>query len=787
MILLLKLAEEKRIHEAEVKKQLADKGKHGVSMISGNSTPIVGEKNTYHIAGWYEDTPQGDRNPAMITWELFKKRSNGKFTSTNIKKTGDGTFTFGEMSIRNTYRLEAYLYRPEGGGLIINPKPSAIPKIGKVELHYVDDKKSDTFSFYDRLRAKAHTTGMPRKEIVFILWEDDSKGGGHSAGNQPIEIKSARVQHNGLAVAEFTLTKGLMQKAMKGEADAKEFEFYVTVEYYKGKIHDSKNVNVHNPFHKAPEKKVSHPKAPGSPAEQKPPSKREEKNLLIHQADGYLLHDWAEVKGKAQKNKDVTVNKTHGRSTVGVKSQPIKKREGKCLCQQYDLVWGNKVSCEFRKKVVEICADLWGESRKIEMANELMVCMALETNHKFTSDVGYPNATGLVQFTSGKYGAITAMNETGYNNGVTLSKEYLKDLSAVKQLDYVKLYFQMWMKKYNKVINDSLDMYMTIWCPAATGKSDDFVCYSAERDKKQGNKFYDQNKSAEYEYYDEKEKIAINRLKKDSNKTNGEITKKELRPRLKYWKELGKENKIKIYSCNQQSQGNKSTGNIVVSGYYIYRNGSIKYINADSTINYYIQIKEGENTFKKIATLNKNIHGVVKFPDSGKGFNRYGGVDKGGVSNVETVGEGDHYLNPETAAALFGIINEINDMSWEVHFGDMSSSNGSDPWQSGSNHHAGHGHLRKQSGRNIDFRYLNKNGVSFHGLNTSNDFDKNKNQTFFRLAYKYGFQKNYATGMLDFRIYGVNPNVGAHYDHGHIGLNNIKLEEVKSVNVKIIE
>ena len=197
------LAEEKRMQEVEANKKLAAKGKHGISMISGNSTPIVGEKNTYHIAGWYEDTPQVDRNPALVTWELFKKRSNGKFTPTNIKKTGDGTFTFGEMSIRNTYRLEAYLYRPEGGGLIINPKPSAIPKIGKVELHYVDDKKSDTFSFYDRLRAKAHTIGMLRKELIFILWEDDTKGGGHSACNPPMEVKSARVQHNGRAVDEF--------------------------------------------------------------------------------------------------------------------------------------------------------------------------------------------------------------------------------------------------------------------------------------------------------------------------------------------------------------------------------------------------------------------------------------------------------------------------------------------------------------------------------------------------------------------------------------------------------
>ncbi|SDI54359.1 hypothetical protein SAMN05421846_10984 [Chryseobacterium taeanense] len=369
-------------------------------MVLGNPTPVVGEKNTYHVAGWYKDTLYADRNPEKVTWELFKKRSNGKFTSTNIKKIGDGTFTFGEISIQNTYRLEAYLHKLEGGGLIINPKPSTIPKIGKVELHYVDDKKGDTFSFYDRLRAKAHTTGMHGKELVFTLWEDDAKGAGHSAGNQAIETTTAKVGHNGLAVLEFTLTKGLMQKAMKGEADAKEFEFYVTVEYYKGKTHDSENVNVHNPLYKVLEKKKFHPKAQGSPAEQKPLSKRDEKNILIHQANGYLL-DWAEVKGKAQKDKKITVNRNHGRSTVGVKSQPMRKQDGKCLCQQYDLVWGNKVSCEFRKKVVEICADLWGEENKIKMANNLMAVFRWESGGTFKSDA--PNqansgGTGLIEF-----------------------------------------------------------------------------------------------------------------------------------------------------------------------------------------------------------------------------------------------------------------------------------------------------------------------------------------------------------------------------------------------------
>lgn len=242
-------------------------------------------------------------------------------------------------------------------------------------------------------------------------------------------------------------------------------------------------------------------------------------------------------------------------SPAVVKDKKLEKTPVTCICkEQYkDLVWGKSVSCEFRKKVVQICAEIWGESRKMEMANELMTCMALETAQAFSANAGYPNATGLIQFTSGKYGAITAMNSTGYNNGKTITKDYLKNLSAVKQLDYVRLYFQMWIIEYKKTISDSLDMYMTIWCPSAVGRHDSFVCYSAERDKKNKNTFYEENKSAEYEYYDQTENNALSRLKKDYSKGNGEITKGELRPRLKYWKELGKNNKVENFSCEKKA------------------------------------------------------------------------------------------------------------------------------------------------------------------------------------------------------------------------------------------
>ncbi|WP_435524282.1 hypothetical protein [Chryseobacterium indoltheticum] len=153
-------------------------GKKGVSAISGNISPAVGEKQTYNIISWYSDTPQSSRNPANVTWELFKKRSNGSFTSTNVKKKGDSSFTFGEAAAGHTYRLEGYLYEPEGGGLIIKPRPGKVPKIEKVELFYVDDTKGSTFSFMEKLRARAVCTNMFNKELIFTLWEDDAKGGG---------------------------------------------------------------------------------------------------------------------------------------------------------------------------------------------------------------------------------------------------------------------------------------------------------------------------------------------------------------------------------------------------------------------------------------------------------------------------------------------------------------------------------------------------------------------------------------------------------------------------------
>ena len=59
-----------------------------------------------------------------------------------------------------------------------------------------------------------------------------------------------------------------------------------------------------------------------------------------------------------------------------------------CLCKQYDLIWGNKVSCEFRKKVVEIAKEIGLPQEKNEGANWLMAVIALETAKKFSPTIG---------------------------------------------------------------------------------------------------------------------------------------------------------------------------------------------------------------------------------------------------------------------------------------------------------------------------------------------------------------------------------------------------------------
>ncbi|WP_312390687.1 hypothetical protein [Chryseobacterium sp.] len=453
--------------------------KKGIYRISGNTSPVVGKEMIYTIEEWYPDTPLLERNPMNVTWELFIKRKSGQFVSTSIKKKGISHFTFGEKAWRYTYRLEAYLNHPEGKepmSLIINPQPSKVPQINKVELHYIDDEKGNVFSFFEKLRAKAHCVNLANEELLFTLWEDDVKGKGHDPKNLLVETAKAKVNpKNGLAVAEFMLTKGLMTKAMRGEHDG-QLEFYVTVEYYKNKKHDSENVNVQNPLYKVPPpikhesrqkpKETQHPtKAQGSPAAQKPKSKKEEKGIWDTMLDkGKELWDVAESKiATATKDKEPAKKVDKTNKPVFVEKQDNKNTDSTCVCKEYDLIWGGHASmtCEKRKKVVEVCKNIWGESQKIEKANMLMAVMHLETAATFDPakkgvSGGGVKYIGLIQFS-----ATTAS---------TLGTTYdaLAKMTFNEQMNYVEKYLKQKKDKMKTIV----DFYLQVLKPGDVGKGD---------------------------------------------------------------------------------------------------------------------------------------------------------------------------------------------------------------------------------------------------------------------------------------------------------------------------
>ena len=136
-------------------------------------------------------------------------------------------------------------------------------------------------------------------------------------------------------------------------------------------------------------------------------------------------------------------------SEAGIERVENPPADGKCVCKDYDLVWGSKVSCAFRRKVVEI-------SKRLDMdPNLLMAGMAIETQMTFSPKAGEKtNFVGLIQF------GPTARTT------LDVTKEALLDMTDVEQLDYVEKYLELYKDK----IRTLTDFYLSILMPVDVGK-----------------------------------------------------------------------------------------------------------------------------------------------------------------------------------------------------------------------------------------------------------------------------------------------------------------------------
>jgi hypothetical protein len=171
------------------------------------------------------------------------------------------------------------------------------------------------------------------------------------------------------------------------------------------------------------------------------------------------------------------------------------------------LIWSAKVTPEFETKVIHICSDLFGEEKKIQMANALMAVMATETARTFkayiisgqTEKTLIPpekikkddfllltkdekgnvkkssKAVGLIQFTQN---ALESMDEfkagSGFDKLHEVKLNYAK-MGEISQLDKVKKYLEPSKDK----IKTPEDIYLLIFAPIGVGKPNSYILYES--------------------------------------------------------------------------------------------------------------------------------------------------------------------------------------------------------------------------------------------------------------------------------------------------------------------
>lgn len=396
-----------------------------------------------------------------------------KMTKNN--KTGATVdYTFTQVSLKRKGIRMLVDANGEKAVLDIKTKENAESKILHVEiLDNLGKKPTKLFSYGETITARVHCLNMEKFRINVTLWEND--GGKKDLSDISIETKEANVL-NGIADVKFTFDTSKVwlanAKTAPNESNEGAFhEYYVTAEFYKKVSKPTQDVNVINPDYKVDILSKTSASKPSekdtrktSPAEQKGPSKKENRGIV---KDDRKAHDYQEQKIDVKKEiwKDPFIEKINSYLTVNIGGYWTDKNKGKCVCKENNFYWSNKLTCDERKKVLEVCAKLWGEDKKKDKASELMAIMHLETGNKDTFKPYADNGadySGLIQFSD------TSAKKLG------TTRNALKKMTFIEQMDYVHDYFAS-----KKEISNMVDLYLHVLKPNAVGNGNnpDYVLF----------------------------------------------------------------------------------------------------------------------------------------------------------------------------------------------------------------------------------------------------------------------------------------------------------------------
>lgn len=442
--------------------------------IKGNSKPEVGEVQTYSIVDNFignipsrQVLPNDSKSFSLdVDWSIYELRGNKWIhKKKNDKKGAVVQYSFFEATIK----YEGLKLIAQKGGqkatIEIETQPHMERKI--VYIDFLDalwNKPSKPFVYGDKIIARIHCVNLDGCHGMITLWEDDEPGKSHNNLNNDNKATTLPIYiQDGKAEAQFFLNPSFSKMAnMRGdkgtESEGEFHEYYVTVEIFNQKIFESQNIDVANPDYRKTQDKQT-------PAEQKGSSKKEEKGI---KASGEV-HDYFEtsvnVLAEIRQAGDMVREALNKAMMVDMPDEGGEEKSSICVCKENNFYWSSKLTCKERKKVLEVCAKLWGEDKKKDKASELMAVMHLETGNTNTfkpyadNGAGY---SGLIQFS----------DASAKRLGTTRSA--LKKMTFIEQMDYVHDYFAS-----KKEISNMVDLYLHVLKPNAVGNGNnpDYILF----------------------------------------------------------------------------------------------------------------------------------------------------------------------------------------------------------------------------------------------------------------------------------------------------------------------
>jgi len=223
--------------------------KRGVKSISGTISPIIGQPETYTVTDWYSGTTEAMK--ANIKWELFRKRDNGNYTSTNIIKNGNPVvFTFGERAKNIDFKVVGFLFEPElTGPSAINVRPTQQGPANITSINILDyqgQEFKETPKYGQIVTISISTVNMVGEDLTLSLWERDTisnEGHNEEENTKLWETKTTIENRNGNINIQKRLTLDMAENANKGSVfEGTVHEYYVVVEAERlNNVEHSKN------------------------------------------------------------------------------------------------------------------------------------------------------------------------------------------------------------------------------------------------------------------------------------------------------------------------------------------------------------------------------------------------------------------------------------------------------------------------------------------------------------------------------------------------------------------